>query len=58
VYDLLPWTHTLTALRSVLVFGSGWNLVSYEVEMSALLTLILFVIGVFLFSRTRLRAEN
>ena len=58
VYDLLPWTHTLTALRSVLVFGSGWNLVSYEVEMSALLTLILFLIVVFLFSRTRLRAEN
>ena len=58
VYDLLPWTHTLTALRSVLIFGSGWNSVSFEVEMSALLTLILFVIGVFLFSRTRLRAEN
>ena len=57
-YDLLPWTHTLTALRSVLIFGSGWNSVSYEVEMSAILTLILFVIGVFLFSRTRLSAEN
>ncbi|MGB8233686.1 MAG: ABC-2 transporter permease [Methanobacterium sp.] len=57
-YDLLPWTHTLTALRSVLIFGSGWNSVSYEVEMSVILTLILFVIGVFLFSRTRLSAEN
>jgi ABC-2 type transport system permease protein len=58
VYDLLPWTHTLTALRSVLIFGSGWSSVSFEVEISAVLTLILFVIGVFLFSRTRLRAEN
>jgi len=58
VYDLLPWTHTLIALRSVLIFGSGWNSVSFEVEMSAFLTLILFAIGVFLFSRTRLRAEN
>ncbi len=58
VYDLLPWTHTLIALRAVLIFGSGWNSVSYEVGMSALLTLILFIIGVFLFSRTRLRAEN
>jgi ABC-2 type transport system permease protein len=57
-YDLLPWTHTLTALRSVLIFGSGWNSVSYEVEMSVILTLILFIIGVFLFSRTRLSAEN
>ena len=57
-YDLLPWTHTLTALRSVLIFGSGWNSVSSEVEVSAILTIILFVIGVFLFSRARLSAEN
>jgi len=58
IYDILPWTHTLTALRSVLIFGSGWNSVSYEVGISALLTVILFVIGVILFSKTRLRAEN
>ncbi len=58
IYDLLPWTHTLSALRSVLIFGAGLNSVSYEVGMSAILTLILFVIGVFLFSRARLRAEN
>ncbi len=58
IYDILPWTHTLTALRSVLVFGYGWNTVSYDVVISAVLTLILFGIGVFLFSKTRLGAEN
>ena len=58
IYDILPWTHTLTALRSVLVFGFGWNTVSNDVIISAILTLILFVIGVFLFSKTRLGAEN
>ncbi len=58
IYDILPWRHTLVALRSVLVFGSGWNSVSYEIVMSAILTLILFVIGVILFSKTRLSAEN
>ena len=58
VYDLLPWTHTLNALREVLIFGAGLNAVSYEVYMSAILTLVLFVIGVFLFSKTRLSAEN
>jgi ABC-2 type transport system permease protein len=58
VYDLLPWTHTLNALREVLIFGAGLNAVSYEVYMSAVLTLVLFVIGVFLFSKTRLSAEN
>jgi ABC-2 type transport system permease protein len=58
IYDILPWTHTLTALRSVLVFGFGWNTVSNDVIISAVLTVILFVIGVFLFSKTRLGAEN
>jgi ABC-2 type transport system permease protein len=58
IYEILPWTHTLTALRSVLVYGYGWNSVAYDVIISAVLTLILFVIGVFLFSKTRLGAEN
>ena len=58
IYDILPWTHTLTALRSVLVYGSGWNVVSSDVIISAVLALILFVIGEFLFSKTRLGAES
>ncbi len=58
IYGILPWTHTLTALRSVLVYGSGWSVVSSDVIISAVLTLILFVIGVFLFSKTRLGAES
>ena len=58
IYGILPWTHTLTALRSVLVYGSGWSVVSYDVIISAILTLILFAIGVFLFSKTRLGAES
>ncbi len=58
IYDILPWTHTLTALRSVLVFGFGWNTISNDVIISAVLTLILFLVGVFLFSKTRLGAES
>jgi len=58
IYDVLPWTHTLNALRSVLTYGSGWDAISYQVGMSVFLTAILFVIGVFLFSRTRLQAEK
>ena len=58
IYDILPWTHTIDALRSVLTYGGGWNDISYQVGLSVLLTIILFVIGVVLFSRTRLRAES
>ncbi|NYB51950.1 MAG: ABC transporter permease [Methanobacteriaceae archaeon] len=58
IYDILPWTHVLKALRSTLTFGGGWDSISYQVGWSLLLTLILFAVGVFLFSRNRLRAEN
>lgn len=56
--DILPWTHTLAALRSVLTYGGSWGDVSGQLATSAILTVILFAIGVVLFSRTRLRAED
>jgi ABC-2 type transport system permease protein len=58
VYDLLPWTHILNALRSTLTFGGGWDTIVYQVGWAMLLTMILFIIGVGLFSKNRLRAEN
>jgi ABC-2 type transport system permease protein len=56
-YDVLPWAHTVNALRSVLTFGSGLGDVVYDIAMMAVLTVILFVLGVICFSKTRLRAE-
>ncbi|AEG18571.1 ABC transporter permease [Methanobacterium paludis] len=58
VYDFIPWTNTLNALRATLTYGGGWNAISFDVLMSLILTVILFVIGVFLFSRTRMRPEG
>ena len=58
IYDILPWTHTIDALRTILTYGGGWNDISYQVGLSVLLTIILFVIGVAVFSRARLRAES
>lgn len=58
IYDLLPWRHTLLALRGVLIYGGNWNDISYQVAWMLVLTVILFVIGVFLFSRLRLQAEK
>ncbi|MDO5836959.1 MAG: ABC transporter permease [Methanobacterium sp.] len=58
IYDLLPWTHILSALRSTLTFGGGWDTIAYHVGWAVLLTIILFIIGVVLFSKNRLKAEN
>jgi len=59
IYDILPWTHAITALRSVLTYGSGVNGdVIFEVRSLIILASILFVVGVVTFSRVRLRAEG
>lgn len=58
IYDVLPWTHVLSALRGVLTQGYGWNSIAYNICWAVVLTVILFVIGVILFSRTRLGPEN
>ena len=58
IYDLLPWTHTLNALRTLLTFGGGWSDITYQLALSAILTLLLFILGVLLFSRNRLGAET
>ncbi|MDO8870033.1 MAG: ABC transporter permease [Methanobacteriaceae archaeon] len=58
IYDLLPWRHTLLALRRILIYGGNWNDISYQVAWMVVLTVILFVIGVVLFSKMRLQAEK
>ena len=57
-YDVLPWTHTANALRSVLTFGNGLGEITYDIGMMLFLTLIVFIIGVFCFSKMRLKAEK
>ena len=58
IYNLIPWYNTITAMRNILTYGGGWSDISYQVGLSVLLTIILFVIGVALFTRTRLGAES
>lgn len=58
IYDILPWYQVLNALRNVLIYGAGWSDISYQVALSVVLTVILFAIGVVLFSRNRLRADS
>jgi ABC-2 type transport system permease protein len=59
IYDILPWTHAVSALRSVLTYGSGLDGdVIFEVRLLIILASILFVVGVVAFSRVRLKAEG
>ncbi|MDD1721360.1 MAG: ABC transporter permease, partial [Euryarchaeota archaeon] len=59
LYDILPWTHAINALRSVLTYGSGLSAdVVFEMTWLIVLTAILFVAGVVTYSRVRLRAKK
>lgn len=57
-YDILPWTHILDALRTVLIYGEGWDAITYDLGWSILLTAIIFVMGVVLFSKLRLSVDR
>jgi ABC-2 type transport system permease protein len=57
-YDILPWTHILDALRTVLIYGKGWDAITYDMGWSILLTAIIFVVGVVLFSKLRLSVDK
>jgi ABC-2 type transport system permease protein len=56
--DFLPWTHTLNALRATLIYGGGWDAISSQIAASALLTVILFIIGLILFNKSRLSVDK
>ncbi|MGZ4917670.1 MAG: ABC transporter permease [Halobacteriota archaeon] len=59
VYDILPWTHAVTALRSILTFGSGLTPdVAFETTWLIILTAILFVAGVVTYSLARLKTAK
>jgi ABC-2 type transport system permease protein len=58
-WDVLPWTWAINALRSVVTYGSGLSAdVVFDIAWLIFLTAILFVIGVAIYSRTRLRTES
>jgi ABC-2 type transport system permease protein len=58
-WDVLPWAWAVAALRSVLTYGSGLSAdVIFDMAWLIFLTAILFVIGVAIYSRVRLRTES
>lgn len=54
--DLLPPTHAVIALNKVFTLGMGLGDVVYELMALLVLSVVYFIIGVWLFQRTHLRA--
>jgi ABC-2 type transport system permease protein len=59
LYDVLPWTHAVSALRSVLTYGTGLSGdVIFQTAWLIFLTAILFLVGVLTYASIRLKAEK
>lgn len=57
LYDVLPTTHAIAALRQVMTLGRPVETVTGALVALALLGLLYFLVGVGLYRRTRLAAE-
>ena len=57
VNDILPTTHTISALGKILNYGAGLGEVIFEMGAIVVLTVIYFVAGMWLFNRRHLKAK-
>jgi ABC-2 type transport system permease protein len=55
IYDILPATHAVAALNKLFTLGAGLNDVAYELIGLALLSIVYFAVGVYLFGKLHLR---
>jgi ABC-2 type transport system permease protein len=56
-YDFLPPTHAVVALNKILTLGAGLGDVLYELTALAILSVLYFLAGAWLFRRLHLRTE-
>jgi ABC-2 type transport system permease protein len=57
LYDVLPTTHAVRAMRDVMTFGKGLDAVAGGLAAMALLALLFFATGIVLYRRNRLAPE-
>jgi len=55
--DLLPPTHAVVALNKVFTLGAGLGDVTFELSALTILTLLYFGVGVWVFSKTQMKAS-
>ena len=54
--DILPTTHTVSALGRVLNYGAGLDEVAFELGAIAVLTVAFYALGTWAFTRRHMRA--
>jgi ABC-2 type transport system permease protein len=54
-FDFLPATHGMLALRQVFIGGAALNEIAFRLGMTAVLSVLYFALGVFVFERMQMR---
>lgn len=57
IYDLIPPTHAVAALNKILTLGSGIHDVLYELISLVVLSLVYYLIGIWIFKRRQMRFQ-
>jgi ABC-2 type transport system permease protein len=58
INDILPTTHTISAMDRILNYGAGLSDLTYEIVTIVILTVAYFALGAWLFSRRHLQASQ
>ena len=54
-YDIMPSTHAARAMSKVVLYGQGINNLGYELTMMVLLSVVILVVGIWLYQHNVLR---
>ena len=57
LFDVLPWKQCVTSLNKVLTYGASFEDVAMEMGLMITFTIVLFIIGVVLYHKKRLRGN-
>jgi ABC-2 type transport system permease protein len=58
INDILPTTHAINAMSKILNYGAGLSDVVFELGAIAVLTIVLFAFGIWLFTRRQMQAVS
>ena len=57
IYDVIPPTHAVAALNKILTLGAGIDEVLYELISLVILSLVYYLIGIWIFKRRQMRFQ-
>lgn len=58
LFDILPWTHAVNALRAILIFDQSLTEVVGDIALLFIMGLLWMILGMYLYTKKRFRVEG